>query len=150
MTASFPASQRPRPAWAPTATRLTGPAFVAAATLAATAVVHVRDPHESASYGLCPWLALTGTYCPGCGGLRAVHDLTHGDLTAALSSNLLVVALLPVAVLLWACWAHTRWRGHPPARSAATLARPALWSLGTAAALFTLLRNLGPAAWLAP
>ena len=29
-----------------------------------------------------------GFYCPGCGGLRAVNDLTHGDVGAALSSNL--------------------------------------------------------------
>ena len=149
MTPSFPASRSHRPAPATTAARLGAPAVVAAGVLAATAVLHVRDPHASGSYGFCPWLALTGTYCPGCGGLRAVHDLTDADLAAAVSSNLLVVALVPVAVLLWAWWAHARWRGRL-LRPTAALTRPAVWTLGTAVALFTLLRNLEPAAWLAP
>ena len=33
------------------------------------------------SWGLCPSAAL-GFSCPGCGGLRAVNDLTHGDVGA--------------------------------------------------------------------
>ncbi|MPZ97381.1 MAG: DUF2752 domain-containing protein, partial [Propionibacteriales bacterium] len=52
--------------------RLALPLLSGAAVLAAVAVLHVRDPHASGSYGFCPWLALTGTYCPACGGLRAV------------------------------------------------------------------------------
>ena len=50
-----------------------------------------------------------GVYCPGCGGLRAVNDLTNGDLGAAASSNLLLVVLLPVAVLWLLRWSRGRW-----------------------------------------
>ena len=41
-----------------------------------------------------PILAITGRPCPGCGGLRAVNDLTNGDVAGALSSNLMAVALV--------------------------------------------------------
>ncbi|MGH3356890.1 MAG: DUF2752 domain-containing protein, partial [Nocardioidaceae bacterium] len=105
--------------------RLTAPAATAAGLLAAVALLHVRDPHQSGSYAFCPWLALTGTYCPGCGGLRAVNDLTHTDVADALSSNLLVVALVPVAALLWVGWARARWRGRD--FTSPLLAKPVAW-----------------------
>ena len=44
---------------------------------------------------------MTGAWCPGCGSLRAVNDLTHGDVLAAASSNLVLVLALPVLALLW-------------------------------------------------
>ena len=47
---------------------------------AATIALRLRDPHDSGSWGYCPWKLLTGLDCPGCGALRAVNDLTHGDL----------------------------------------------------------------------
>ena len=42
---------------------------------------------------LAEFHAMTGLWCPGCGGLRAVHDLTHGHLVTALHENALVVLL---------------------------------------------------------
>ena len=62
--------------------------------------LHVRDPHVTHSWGVCPLYAVTGVYCPGCGGLRGVNDLTNGNLGAAASSNLLLVILAPVALVL--------------------------------------------------
>ena len=53
------------------------------------------------AWGFCPWLVLTGTYCPGCGGLRAVNDLTNGDVRAAFASNALFVALVPAIAVMW-------------------------------------------------
>jgi hypothetical protein len=124
---------------------------VAAGLLAAVVVLHLRDPHQSGSYGFCPLLLLTGAYCPGCGGLRAVHDLSNGDVVAAASSNLLLVALVPVAALLWGRWARARWSGSPVV--SLLLTRHALWSLAVVVVAFTVLRNLGnleTTAWLAP
>ena len=43
------------------------------------ALVAAVDPHTSGRYPTCPFHAVTGLWCPGCGGLRAVHDLTHGS-----------------------------------------------------------------------
>jgi hypothetical protein len=128
--------------------RLAAPALCGLGLLAAVALLHVRDPHESGTYGYCPWLLLTGTYCPGCGGLRAVYDLSHGDLAGAVSSNLLVVALVPVAVLAWAAWARARWRGR--ALSVPPFAARAAWAMLVVVPVFGLLRNQDLASWLAP
>jgi len=72
------------------------PMAVGAAGLASVTLLHVRDPHAYGSYGLCPFRALTGLWCPGCGGLREVNDLTHLEFGAAVSSNVVVVALVLV------------------------------------------------------
>lgn len=78
------------------------------------AALHLRDPHQHGSWGLCPLNALTGLNCPGCGGLRAVNDLTNGQLADAARSNLLLVVLLPVAVLGWALWLRRRLTSAEP------------------------------------
>lgn len=41
----------------------------------------------------CPFHALTGWYCPGCGSTRAVEAAFRGDVEQALHNN----ALLPLA-----------------------------------------------------
>lgn len=56
----------------------------------ATAVA-VRDPHESGSWGLCPTYALLGVYCPGCGSLRGLHDLTQGSIAESIGHNALLI-----------------------------------------------------------
>lgn len=107
----------------------------------------MRDPHRAGSWGLCP-SSLLGVWCPGCGGLRAVNDLTHGDLAAAASSNLLLVLLAPAALALLAVWTVRRWQARP-LRGAATVPGWSVGALLTLVAAFTVLRNL-PGAWLAP
>ena len=128
--------------------RVAGPAVTIGGLALATLALHVRDPHESGSWGYCPSAAL-GIYCPGCGGLRAVNDLTDGQVLAAASSNLLFVVLLPLLVFLLGRWAYERWTGRvrqPNARRVQTF----LITLGVAAVVFTVLRNLEIGAWLAP
>ncbi|MBA2952352.1 DUF2752 domain-containing protein [Nocardioides sp. MAH-18] len=124
------------------------PALVIGGLAALTLALHLRDPHQHASWGLCPSAAL-GVYCPGCGGLRAVNDLTHGDVGAAASSNLLLVVLMPALVALLALWAADRWRGRTRSIDGPR-ARAVLIGLGVVAAAFTVLRNLPAGAWLAP
>lgn len=129
--------------------RVTAPVLVAGAVLGASVVLHLRDPHETGSYLFCPWLVLTGTYCPGCGGLRAVNDLTRGDLVAAASSNLLFVGALPLLLVLWGRWLTDRWRGL---RRRVDHRRGVLWAsaFGVVALVFWVLRNLPGLEWLAP
>lgn len=129
--------------------RVTGPVLVAGAVLGASVLLHLRDPHESGSYLFCPWLVLTGTYCPGCGGLRAVHDLTRGDLVSAASSNLLLVGSLPIALALWGRWFVDRWCGARRAVSGRWGIVLAV-ALGVSAAVFWVIRNLPGLEWLAP
>jgi hypothetical protein len=127
--------------------RMVAPVATITGLAAATVALHVRDPHVSGSWGYCP-LSLMGVYCPGCGGLRAVNDLTHGDLPAALSSNLLLVLLMPVAVVLLGRWLIDAWHGGNRVRRVLT-AWPLLAMLGAATVVFTVVRNL-PGSWLAP
>lgn len=128
--------------------RVAGPAVTIGGLALATLALHVRDPHQSGSWGYCPSAAL-GIYCPGCGGLRAVNDLTDGQVGAAASSNLLFILLLPLLVFLLGRWAFERWTGRvrqPNTRRMQVF----LVSLGVAAVVFTVLRNLAIGAWLAP
>ena len=127
---------------------MVAPAATIGALTLATVALHVRDPHGSGTWGYCP-TALLGFSCPGCGGLRAVNDLTNGDVGAALSSNLAVTALIPVAVVLLALWAVDRWRGQRRRVPWARL-RPFVYALVTTLVVFTVMRNTGPGAWLAP
>jgi len=92
---------------------LRAPMISGAAALAAFATLHVRDPHEPGSYGFCPFLAITGVPCPGCGGLRAVNHLTDGDWVAALSSNAMAVVLVLTAGIAWVVWTLRRATGDP-------------------------------------
>jgi hypothetical protein len=126
-----------------------GPTLLAAGVLGASVLLHLRDPHRDGSWGYCPWLFLTGTYCPGCGGLRAVNDLSRGDLAEAGSSNLLFVGALPVLALWWARWTWDRWAGR--ARVVTARRHVALaWGFLAVAVVFAVLRNTTVGAWLAP
>jgi hypothetical protein len=120
---------------------------VAAAALAGGLLVATVDPNEPGHYPTCPFLTVTGLFCPGCGALRAVHALLHGDLGTAVASNVVVTAAAPLAVLWWARWASRCWSGSPR--------RPgppawALWGLIAVVVAFGVLRNLPGVEALAP
>ncbi len=128
---------------------LRAPALVGAAGLGAAVLLHLHDPHDSGSYGYCPFLQLTGKPCPGCGGLRAVNDLTRGDFVAAVSSNVLAVAL--VAGLGGGVGAVGRAPAARQGRSddRAEL-RGGLAMLVAVVLAFGVLRNTPWGSWLAP
>lgn len=66
-----------------------------AAAVFAVVALRVFDPVTSGVFPPCPLRYLTGWYCPGCGSLRALHQLLHGNLCAAWAMNPLTVLLLP-------------------------------------------------------
>jgi hypothetical protein len=135
-----------------TSRRLLAPLGLAGVVVAATIALRVRDPHAG-GWGTCPFLLLTGLPCPVCGGLRAVNDLTHGDVVGALSSNLVVVAMLPVAALWWIRWARRCVDAPEGTAAAAVLPAPSptvTWVTFVLVVGFGVLRWLPAAAWLAP
>jgi len=129
--------------------RVAAPTLLAGGLLLASVLLHLRDPHRGGSWGYCPWLFLTGAYCPGCGGLRAVNDLTRGDLAAAASSNLLLVASLPFVALWWGRTMVDRWRGVVRATRSGRVAAGCV-AFAVAALAFWVARNTAVGSWLAP
>jgi hypothetical protein len=127
------------------------PLAVAGIAAVAAGYLALVDPNQPGHYPTCPILLVTGRWCPGCGGLRALHDLLHGDLQAAVSANLLVVLLVPVVLLLWGTLVFTRSALNvTESRQGWSLPSPLLWSLLVVVLLFWVLRNLPATAWLAP
>jgi hypothetical protein len=134
--------QRSRPA------RLAEPLGLAAVAGLGALALHFRDPHESGSWGYCPVNLITGGYCPGCGGLRAVNDLTRFDVAGAASSNLLFVAALPLIVVFWLLCVRAAAAGRD--RPQVPRSPGLVGGVIATAVLFTVLRNTGAGAWLAP
>jgi hypothetical protein len=116
-----------------------------AGAVAGTAYLYAVDPNQPGHYLPCPTYALTGTYCPGCGGLRAAHALLHGDLVASLGRNPLV---LPLAIAL-AVWSLRWWRrGRTPVRVDTSGWRFRLVMAGIL--VFWAARNVPGWTWLSP
>jgi hypothetical protein len=81
------------------------PAVVGAVVAAGTAYTAWQDPNrEGGLFPGCPLRELTGLDCPGCGGTRALHALTHGDIGTALDHNVVIAVLLPLLLVAWGLW----------------------------------------------
>jgi hypothetical protein len=123
------------------------PLGVGAAALVGAGYVAAVDPSSAGHYPTCPFLAITGWYCPGCGALRAVHALAQGDLMTALARNPFAVVALAYVVIAWVLWLQ-RTATERPVRWLA----PAWVLYGVLAAIlvFGVLRNLPGWTWLSP
>lgn len=70
-------------------------------TVAAIVVLYCFDPMKVSFYPRCPSKLLTGYDCPGCGTLRALHALSHGDVAAAWRFNAALFFALPAAAVFF-------------------------------------------------
>ncbi len=74
-------------------------------TLAAVFVASVMfiffyiDPSIHPFFPKCPFLAVTGLQCPGCGSQRAIHQLLHLNIASAFRQNPIVVLYMPYVVM---------------------------------------------------
>lgn len=97
------------------------------------AYIGIADPHRPGFlFPACPFKAITGWECPGCGGLRMTHDLLNGDVPAAVVDNVFLLVGAPLLAL----WLLVRWRLR---RSLMPIA--AWLTLIAAAILWTVVRN---------
>ena len=127
--------------------RLVVPALSALGAAAFLTLAHVVDPNEPGNYPTCPWLAITGTWCPGCGTLRATHALTHGDPGTAFARNPVTVLAYLVVFVGFAAYTVRMWTGRPRRRLApAWLLYTLFWGI----LAFWVLRNVPGFAWLSP
>lgn len=118
--------------------------------LACLSVLYTYNPGNSKFYPTCPFHALTGLYCPGCGTLRALHQLVHGHLLTAFLLNPLMLLLVPflgyafVSKVVFVQSGRRMWEVFVPAAW--------IWILLCVIILFWILRNipLYPFSLLAP
>ncbi len=124
-----------------------------ASSLGLVAVLYAFDPATHSFYPTCYWRDWTGQHCAGCGSLRSLHHLLHGELATAFRFNPLLILMLPVLGL----WGAARlWRGNRPGQAPPRW--PArhhsawIWLLLGTLVVYTVARNLPlPAlAWLSP
>ena len=111
------------------------------ALVVAAVVLYIFDPETAGFFPVCAFHQLTGLQCPGCGSLRALHQLAHGNIAAAWRFNPLLLAIMPLAgwlalrelVRVAFGW---RWPG--------IITRPIVgWSLVVVTVAFGIARNLG-------
>lgn len=107
--------------------------------LSGLVILYWFDPTRVAFIPPCPVYKITGYYCPGCGSLRALHRLFHGDVTGALAMNPLMVVSLPFigALLFKPAWSYKKW---------------VPWFCFYTLILYGVIRNIpaAPFTWLAP
>jgi hypothetical protein len=108
---------------------LGAPLLVAASSALVCAAIWVGDP--TTPHGplpVCPTKALLGIDCPGCGSLRMLYSLMHGDLFAAVRFNALGLAAVVFVVWAYLAWTYGRITGR----------RIKSWQHGRWAAVVTL------------
>lgn len=93
---------------------------------------------------------VTGIYCPGCGAVRAVWDVLHGDFASAARSHLLVVSLGPIWIAGSGMWLARRWSGREVSLAEAKTCIAIVVLTFSLFLLFTIVRNQGWATWLQP
>lgn len=122
------------------AARWSTPVTVGVVALGACVLLAVRDPNEPGSYGACPFKAVTGLDCPGCGILRGTHALFTGHPARALDHNIFLPLILLVGIIGYVRW-FRRSLGHDVAAR-----RTPPWLMVGGAVLvltFWVVRNLG-------
>ena len=109
-------------------------------TIAAAAIfLFVFEPGKSAFSPICPFRALTGFTCPGCGTTRGLHQLLHGNLAAAFQLNPLLILSLPFLVYALVRYTNTALRGQPIRKN--TLQAKYIWALFGIVLFFWVIRN---------
>ena len=124
-------------------------AGVLASAAAGLAVLFFFPPTQYSFYPRCSLHAMTGLHCPGCGSLRAMHSLLHGDLAGAIRFNALLILSLPFL----ACLGVNSVRASLGKAALVAGPRPVwIWIFFAMMATFGVLRNLpfAPFSHLAP
>lgn len=100
----------------------------------------VFDPGRSGFFPECPFRALTGVICPGCGITRGLHHLLHGNLETAFVLNPLLFLLLPVLTYALIRQTQAVVTGREPGGNRVPAAY--IWALFGVVLLFWIVRNL--------
>ena len=109
-------------------------------TIAAAGVyLYIFEPGKSGYFPFCPFRALTGLNCPGCGTTRSLHQLLHGNLTSAFKLNPLLIIALPFLFWALARYTNSAIAGGPP--RTANLKPQYVWPIVGLVICFWIFRN---------
>jgi hypothetical protein len=99
--------------WRSRLSALAPPLGVVGAAAAGCAVVALADPTTPGGVlPTCPTKALFGIICPGCGALRMIYSVLHGDIPAAVHYNAVSLAVLVLFAWSMVAWTVGRLRGR--------------------------------------
>lgn len=96
------------------------------------------DPSSYPFYPICFFHQATGLLCPGCGSLRAMHQLLHGHVSAAFHFNPLLVLSLPLCLWLGAVYAIQKISNKP---TRAAFSAKWVWVMVFIGLVFSVWRN---------
>jgi hypothetical protein len=99
----------------------------------------IFEPGRSGFFLTCPFRALTGFTCPGCGSTRGLHHLLHGDPVAAFQLNPLFVIALPFMLYALIRYSNAVLRRRPLQTN--QLQPKYIWVLFVAVLSFWIFRN---------
>ena len=90
----------------------------------------------------CPFLQLTGWQCPGCGSLRGIHALLHGDLGRVLQLNVMLLPALVYFTLLVILELLRPYRPQAERLYRSFAGRTACWIIFAIIVVWGIVRNL--------
>lgn len=103
------------------------------------AYLFIFEPGKSGVFPVCPFRALTGLACPGCGSTRGLHALLHGDLVGAFQFNPFLILALPFLLFALVEYTNAVMRGQPIKRN--RLDAKYIWMLFAGVLFFWIFRN---------
>jgi hypothetical protein len=109
------------------------------APLFAGVILFLYEPGKWPFFPVCPFRALTGFTCPGCGSTRALHQLLHGNVFAALQLNPLLIVSLPLLLFVLLRYTNAVMRGQPMRTN--TLHPRYIWTIFGIVLFFWIFRN---------
>ena len=83
------------------------------ALAAGTVYLFIFEPGKSGFFPVCPFRALTGLSCPGCGSTRGLHRLLHGDVVSAFEFSPLLILALPFLLYVLVRYSAAALTGRP-------------------------------------
>jgi hypothetical protein len=96
------------------------------------------DPTRVRIFPVCTFHRLTELDCPGCGSLRAMHQLLNGNVMTAFRHNPLLIGSLPLFAWIGCRFVWRTWRREP-----GWTVRPLwIWIYGALWIVFGIARNL--------
>jgi len=115
-------------------------ALVATAIAAlAGLILFLFDPNRYPFYPVCAFHKVTGLLCPGCGSLRAMHQLLHGHLAMAFRFNPFLISTLPILAVYFVICCLRRVRCETTNLAIST---KWWWVFLAVALVFTVWRNI--------